>query len=88
MPIYKCKFCETTVKTTRLLKRHIAEVHPKESGEVKQYLEAVDVKLESLSEVLPMENSSGNGISDSNESAPTPENHQLDYSDRANPPNL
>jgi len=80
MSIYKCKFCETAVKSMKKLKRHIAEVHPKESGEVEQYLGVVDAKLQSLSEVLVTENSSGDQESDSKESTTTPENHRVDFS--------
>jgi len=73
MKILKCKFCETTAKSIRLLSRHIAEAHPKESGEVKQYLTAVDAKLESLSEVAPAENIRTDEELDSNQSATTPD---------------
>lgn len=50
MKILKCKFSETTAKSIRLLRRHIAKAHPKESGEVKQFLDGVDAKQQSLSE--------------------------------------
>jgi hypothetical protein len=47
-----CKFCETTTKSISVLRRHIGEARPKESGEVNQYLARVDAKLQSLSEAL------------------------------------
>jgi hypothetical protein len=83
MAILKCKFCETTAKTIRLLRRHTAEAHPKEANEIKESLALVDAKLQSLSEVLVTENSSADGISDNNQSATTvnssTENDQLRF---------
>jgi hypothetical protein len=88
MAILKCKFCETTAKTIRLLRRHTAEAHPKEANEIKESLALVDAKLQSLSEVLVTENSSADGISDNNQSATTvnssTENDHLDSVDQSN----
>jgi hypothetical protein len=54
MRTYKCKFCETVAKSMTVLKRHASDVHRKESSELKEYLDAVDTKLQSLSEASPV----------------------------------
>jgi hypothetical protein len=48
MSTYKCKFCGTAAKSMAALKRHASDAHRREFSEVKEYLDAVDAKFQSI----------------------------------------